>query len=83
MRGHTVRIVVSSFFAIAFFGGTAAAQHTYEVLHSFVEPAYPPKGRLLEASNGRLYGVARDAGAFTRGVVLATIANPMGRLPRR
>lgn len=48
----------------------ASAQGTYEVLRSLIEPADPPIGRLLEASNGKLYGVAVQAGPAGKGAIL-------------
>ena len=55
-------LVASCLSAICLSTGTASAPGNYEVLHSLVEAAFPPMGRLHEASNGRLYGVARNAG---------------------
>lgn len=49
----------------------ASAQPAFETLHQFAEGQGAPFGRLLEASDGRLYGVNSRGGAFSGGTIFA------------
>src|SRR5262245_44038642 len=70
---------LASFFAAAAAIGiprTVAAQATYETLHEFAQGQSYPVGRLLKASDGRLYGVASEGGAFGGGTIFVMEQQP-------
>jgi uncharacterized repeat protein (TIGR03803 family) len=73
-------VIIACSVALGSSPSPASAQADYEVLRSLIEPAYPPVGRLLEASSGRLYGVAAVAGPASKGALLAYDRQPDGSL---
>jgi uncharacterized repeat protein (TIGR03803 family) len=80
MRKHARVVAVLCSAALVLSVGTSSAQGNLEVLRSFIEPAYPPQGRLLEVPSGRLFGVAERAGAHGLGALLAYDRQPDGTL---
>ena len=77
MRRHAGRFFLS-LLGIVSSCAAVSAQGDYQVLRSFVEPAYPPAGRLLEVPSGRLFGVAERGGAHGLGALLAYDRQPDG-----
>ncbi|HEU4893464.1 MAG TPA: choice-of-anchor tandem repeat GloVer-containing protein [Vicinamibacterales bacterium] len=59
----------------------AAAQPSYEVVHTFKRGPIFPIGTPFEASNGLLYGITENGGTFDRGTVFTVPRKASGTLP--
>jgi uncharacterized repeat protein (TIGR03803 family) len=68
------------FCLVAFASRPAEGQVSYEVLHAFSESPITPSGRLVEATNGLLYGTAASGGEFEAGAVFSVARSASNRL---
>src|SRR5262252_8944939 len=78
MRASSRGSLVASLLLVLGASVTAAFAQTYEVYHSFVDPAGSPHGPVVKAPDGTLYGTTEMGGAYRRGSVYSLTPGALG-----